>query len=370
MARIDKKTVKDVDIAAKTVLLRVDYNVPFKPGTTEISDDSRITASIRTVRYLADRGCRIVLCSHLGRPNGRVVEELRMAPVAERLSGILQAQVGYVADSATPAVRRSVDALARGELLLLENLRFRPEEEENAPAFAAELASLADIFVNDAFGAAHRAHASTEGVAHFLPAVAGLLMARELEALGAALESPRRPFVGILGGAKVSDKLAALERLATRVDTLILGGGMAATFLKAQGMEVGQSLVEEGRVSDARSFLSTASDRDLAVLLPADVVVADSFSAHAKSQIVPVGDIPQGWRVMDIGPRTIENFEEALARAKTVIWNGPMGVNEWEAFARGTERVARMLAGLEDATTVIGGGRRLRRSRPWTSTRR
>ena len=342
MAGAVKRTVHDADVAGKTVLVRVDFNVPFRPGTSEISDDSRIEASLPTVRYLLDRQCRVVLCSHLGRPGGEVVDELRLKPIAGRLSGLLGRNVEYAPDCVGPEVERAVEDLPPGGVLLLENLRFHVGEERNDADFSRRLASLADLFVNDAFGAAHRAHASTVGVAEYLPAVAGLLMARELQMLGAALESPARPFAAVFGGAKVSDKLAVLRRMAPQVDALMVGGGMAATFLKARGLDVGMSLVEEEWVPAARELLGRAD-----ILLPVDVVVSDGFSETASHRVVDAGSIPAGWGIMDIGPETAAAFEAALAAAKTVTWNGTMGVAEWPPFAAGTARVANRYRGAE-----------------------
>ena len=353
----DKATVRDVDVAGKTVLVRVDYNVPFRPGTTEIADDSRISASLPTVRYLIEQRCRVVLCSHLGRPEGKAVKELRMAPVSARLSEMLGAPVAQARDCVGPQVRDKLDALPPGGVLMLENLRFHPGEESDDPEFAAALVgSLVDMYVNDAFGAAHRVHASIVGVTQFLPAVAGLLMARELEMLGALLEDPGRPFVAVLGGAKVSDKIAVLRKLANRVDTLVVGGGMAATFLAAKGLGVGDSLLEKDRVPDAGELVLAAGEPGLRLLLPEDVVVADSFQEDASSKVVRADAVPPGWRIMDIGPRTATSYLRALSGAKTVVWNGPMGVSEWKPFAEGTSRIAGALAGLAGATTVIGGG--------------
>ncbi len=352
----DKKTVEDIDVAGKTILVRVDYNVPFHPSTTDISDDSRIRASLPTLRYLIERGCRVVLCSHMGRPRGKIVEDMRMTPASTRLSELLEIPVAQALDCVGPDVQKAVRALQSGGVIMLENLRFHDGEEKNDAEFASALASLAEVYVDDAFGTAHRAHASTEGVTHFLPSVAGFLMSTELEMLGRALESPRRPFAAIMGGAKVSDKIAVLENLAGRVDTLIVGGGMAATFFKAEGLEIGDSLVEEERVQFASDFKRTAKEKGLNLLLPVDVVVADDFSATASHRIVGIADIPAGWRVMDIGPQTISLFENALNVSKTVVWNGPMGVFEWEPFAQGTIRIANVLSGLSDATIVVGGG--------------
>ena len=348
-----KKSIKDVELEGKRVLVRVDYNVPFAPGTARISDDSRIRASLPTIEYLIERRCTVVLCSHLGRPKGRVVEDLRMAPVTQRLSELLGRPVSQAPGSTGPETAAAVEVAGTGGVVLLENLRFDPREEANGPAFAAELASLAGLYVNDAFGTAHRAHASTEGVARHLPAVSGLLMARELEMLGDALDAPERPFAAILGGAKVSDKIGVLDSLAGKVDALIVGGGMVATFLLARGLDVGDSLVERDRVRFAGSLMDTADAR---LMLPVDVVVADSFSEEAACATVDVESIPAGWRIMDIGPRTAEAFEEELGRYRTVVWNGPMGVFEWEPFANGTTRVGMALARLGNAVTVVGGG--------------
>ena len=348
-----KKSIKDVELEGKRVLVRVDYNVPFAPGTVCISDDSRIRASLPTIEYLIERRCTVVLCSHLGRPKGRVVEDLRMAPVTQRLSELLGRPVSQAPGSTGPETAAAVEVAETGGVVLLENLRFDPREEANGPAFAAELASLADLYVDDAFGTAHRAHASTEGVARHLPAVSGLLMARELEMLGDALDAPERPFAAILGGAKVSDKIGVLDSLAGKVDALIVGGGMVATFLLARGLDVGDSLVERDRVRFAGSLMDTADAR---LMLPVDVVVADSFSEEAACATVDVESIPAGWRIMDIGPRTAEAFEEELGRCRTVVWNGPMGVFEWEPFANGTTRVGMALARLGNAVTVVGGG--------------
>ena len=353
---LNKKTLRDLDVAGKTVLVRVDYNVPLHPDSGDIGDDSRIRASLPTVQYLLQRGCKVVICSHLGRPKGMAVEELRMGRVARRLSQLLGARVAQASDCVGPSVQAAVEALAPGSAILLENLRFNPGEEANDPEFALALASLADIYVDDAFATAHRAHASTEGVTRFLPSVAGLLMARELEMLGRVLESPERPFAAIRGGAKVSDKIAVLENLAGRVDILLIGGGMAASFLKAMGLGVGDSSVEEERVHFAAQLIRTARGKGLELLLPVDFVIADRFSETADHREVDASNIPSTWRIMDIGKRTIALYEEALSRCKTVVWNGPMGVFEWKAFSLGTARVARCLAGLESVTTVVGGG--------------
>ncbi len=351
-----KQTIEDIPVDGRTVLVRVDYNVPFRPGSVDISDDSRIAASLPTLRYLLERGCRLIVCSHLGRPRGRVVEELRMAPVSARLAELLGAPVRQLDDCVGPGVMDAVDATRPGDVVMLENLRFHAGEEANDVEFAAGLAMLADVFINDAFGAAHRAHASTEGVARLLPAAAGFLMAKELAMLGQALDEPRRPFAAIMGGAKVSDKIAVLESLAGKVDKLIIGGGMAATFFKAYGLRVGDSLVEHEWVPFARDFLARAAGSGLELRLPTDVVIADDFAQDAATRVVGVGAIPDGWRVMDIGPQTAAEFAGAVSDCVTVLWNGPMGVFEWPAFAQGTVRLAETLAQMDDATTVVGGG--------------
>ena len=348
---MNKKTIRDVDVQGKHVLVRVDFNVPLDDG--KVSDDTRIRAALPTIRYLLDRDAAVILCSHLDRPNGKVVDSLRMDPVAQRLSELLDRPVKKLDDCIGPEVEAAARAAKPGDLILLENTRFHPEEKQNDPAFASKLASLADLYVNDAFGSAHRAHASTEGVAHYLPAVAGLLMEKELEFLGKALASPKRPYVAILGGAKISDKIGVIENLLGQVDALLIGGGMANTFLKADGYDVAESLVEDGSLDTARDLIERAGDK---LVLPVDVTVADRFDADAFSQVVSVGEVPPKWRILDIGPRTLELFQERLAGARTVVWNGPMGVFEFPKFALGTEAVARMLAALPDATTIIGGG--------------
>jgi phosphoglycerate kinase len=351
-----KKTIEDIDLAGKTVLVRVDFNVPFAPGTTQISDDSRIRASIPTIEYLRSRGCRVVLCSHVGRPGGKIVEALRLAPVSARLWEILGAPVAQADDCVGASVKAMVAGLEPGGVLMLENTRFHPEEESNDPEFASQLAELADVYVNDAFGAAHRAHASIEGVARHLPAVAGLLLARELDMLGRVLESPEHPFAAIFGGAKVSDKLGALRRLAGQADTLIVGGGMAATFLAAKGLNVGDSSVEADMISDAARLIEVAASQGSELLLPVDVVVANEFSEDAECRAVGADSIPDGWLIMDIGPSTGDVFSAVLAQAKTVVWNGPAGVFEWDEFSHGTKRIASAVAGLCGAMTVVGGG--------------
>jgi phosphoglycerate kinase len=348
---MNKKTIRDIEVKGKRVLVRVDFNVPLSEGT--VTDDTRIRAALPSIQYLLDRQATLILCSHLGRPKGKAVDDLRMDPVARRLSELLDRPVIKLDECVGPEVEAAVLAAKPGDVILLENTRFHPEETQNDPAFAAKLAALADLYVNDAFGTAHRAHASTEGVAQYLPAVAGFLMEKELEFLGSALASPERPFVAILGGAKISDKIGVIENLLGQVDALLIGGGMANTFLKADGYDVAESLVEDGSLDTARGLLARAGTK---LVLPVDVTVADRFDADAFSQVVTVSGVPPRWRILDIGPRTLELFQERLAGARTVVWNGPMGVFEFPKFAMGTEAVARMLAALPDATTIIGGG--------------
>lgn len=350
------KSIRDLDVAGKTALVRVDYNVPFRPGSADISDDSRIRASLPTLRYLQERGCRIIVCSHLGRPKGRVVESLRMAPVSRRLSELLGTPVVQVRQCVGEEVASAAASLAPGGVLMLENLRFHPGEEGNDPEFARGLAALADVYINDAFGAAHRAHASTAAVARLLPSAAGLLMEGELQVLGDALDAPERPFAAVLGGAKVSDKIGVLENLVGKVDALVIGGGMAATFIKAQGHSVGDSLVEDDRLAFARRIMDAGQGGASKILVPDDVIAADAFAADAKARVESASAIPDGWRIMDIGPQTARRYADALGECRTVIWNGPMGVFEWDAFSQGTAAVANALAGMERATTITGGG--------------
>ena len=352
----EKRSVRDVDMSGQTVLVRVDFNVPFKPGTSEISDDGRIRASLPTLRYLLEQNCALIVCSHLGRPKGRTDESLRMAPVSQRFAELLGFLVLQCNETIGQDVRALADRLMGGEVMMLENTRFHPGEEANDAEFSRELASLATFYVNDAFGAAHRAHASTEGVAHWLPSAAGLLLERELRFLGNALEDPHRPFASILGGAKVSDKIGVLDNLAGKADLLLIGGGMAATFIRALGFNVGESPVEDDRVAFAKSLIDRSESGEVRLLLPDDVVVADRFTADADSRTVPVHLIPGGFRIMDIGPNTARRYCEAIQSCRTVMWNGPQGVFEWEAFSQGTRAIAETLASLEGATTVLGGG--------------
>ena len=345
-----KKTVRDISVKGKRVLVRVDFNVPLKNG--EVADDTRIRAVLPTIRYLLERGAAVILMSHLGRPKGLVQEDLRLDPVGRRLSELLGQEVVKVDDCVGPEVERATKSLQPGQVLLLENLRFHPEEEENDQGFARQLASLADVYVNDAFGTAHRAHASTTGVTEYLPSVAGLLMERELQMLGDALANPTRPFVAVLGGAKVSDKIGVIRNLLSKVDLLLVGGGMANTFLKAQGHQVGESLVEDDSLALAKDILAQAGAK---LVLPVDVVVADAFADDANSQTVGVEQVPPGWRILDIGPRTVGLIEDRLRSAGTVVWNGPMGVFEFPRFAAGTIALASSLASAP-ATTIVGGG--------------
>jgi phosphoglycerate kinase len=354
---MNKKTVRDIDVAGKRVLMRVDFNVPLD-GERHITDDTRIRAALPTIQYVLDHGASLVLMSHLGRPDGKVVEKLSLAPVAQRLSKLLGRPVLMAEDCIGPQVEAQARSLQAGQVLLLENLRFHSQEEKNDPAFAQQLAALGELYINDAFGTAHRAHASTEGVTRFLSGVAGFLVERELNFLGSALEHPQRPFAAIVGGAKVSDKIKVLERLISMVDILLIGGGMANTFLKAEGYEIGDSLFEEGKVELARDLLGMARRNKLSLLLPVDVVVADRFAADAQHKVIAANDVQAGWRILDIGPATIEAFRTSLANARTIVWNGTLGVAEWPAFAGGTDAIIDILAQRTraGATTIIGGG--------------
>jgi phosphoglycerate kinase len=347
---MNKKTIRDIDVHGKRVLVRVDFNVPLKDGV--VTDDTRIRAALPTLDYLLEHGAALILCSHLGRPKKKVVPELRMDPVAKRLEELLGRPVKKLDDCIGPEVEQAAQAMKPGDVIMLENTRFHAEEEANDLGFARQLAALAEIYVNDAFGTAHRAHASTEGVTHYLPSVAGFLMEKELEFLGRVTENPEHPYVAILGGAKISDKIGVIENLLKKCDRLLIGGGMANTFFKGMGFEVGDSLVEEGAVATAKALLDNAAGR---LILPVDVVIADAFDNNANTRVVAPNEVPAGWRILDIGPKTVSTFESALSGAKTVVWNGPLGVFEMPNFAKGTLAVARVLAGL-DAVTVIGGG--------------
>jgi phosphoglycerate kinase len=351
---LNKKTVRDVDVAGKKVLVRVDFNVPLDKKTGEITDDTRIKAALPTIKYLIEHKAKVILCSHLGRPKG-VTPELTLKPVAQRLGKLLGEPVQIAGDCIGPRAEGVAAGLKDGEVMLLENLRFHEEEEKNDPAFAKSLASMAEVYVNDAFGTAHRAHASTAGVAKYLPAVAGFLMEKELEYLGKALVGPKRPFAMIVGGAKVSDKITMLENILPKVDSLVIGGGMANTFLKAQGFDVGKSKVEDEQLDFARGLIAKAKEKGVHLLLPIDAVAAEKFDAGSPSQTVPVDKVPKDWQILDIGPQTVSRFSEEIKKAHTVVWNGPVGVFEFAAFARGTQAMASILAKL-DATTIIGGG--------------
>ncbi len=349
----NKKTVEDIDVAGKRCIVRCDFNVPMKDGV--ITDDKRIVAAMDTVKYLKEKGAKIVLCSHMGRPKGEVVEKYSLAPVAKRISEILGCPVAMATDVIGDDAAAKVAALKDGDICLLENLRYHKEEEKNDPEFGKKLASFADIFVNDAFGTAHRAHASTAGLADYLPAVCGYLIGKELSFMGGALENPKRPFVAILGGAKVSDKIGVIENLLDKVDTLIIGGGMAYTFFKAQGMTIGSSLCEEDKIDLAKKMLDDAKAKGVNMLLPVDNVVANKFAEDADWQIVDDYHIEEGWMGLDIGPETQKLFSDAINGAGTVIWNGPMGVSEWKNFAGGTIAVAKAVAD-SNSVSIIGGG--------------
>jgi len=354
---MNKKTIRDIDVAGKRVLVRVDFNVPLD-AEQHITDDTRIAAALPTIQYLLDRRAAVILMSHLGRPKGKAVDTMRLTPVAQHLSALLDKPVQMAPDCIGPAVEALARNLQPGHVLLLENLRFHNEEEQNDAEFARQLASLGELYVNDAFGTAHRAHASTEGVTHYMPGVAGFLMEKEINYLGGALENPRRPFAAIIGGAKVSDKIAVLERLISMVDILLIGGGMANTFLKAEGYEIGDSLFEEGKVDVAKELITKARQRGLKFLLPTDVTIADRFAADATHKVVASTEVSPGWRIMDIGPESITAFRQALEGAQTIVWNGTLGVAEMPPFAKGSDAIIEILAERTraGATTIIGGG--------------
>ena len=350
-----KKNVTDVDVKGKKVLLRCDFNVPQDKQTRAITDDKRIRAALPTIEYLLDHGAAVIACSHLGKPKGTVRPELTLAPVAERLSELLNKPVIFAADVVGPDAKAKAAALRPGEIMLLENLRFDPREEKNDPAFAGELASMAELYVSDAFGTVHRAHASTAGVAAYLPAVSGFLIGRELEVMGKALADPERPFVAILGGAKVSDKIGVIDNLLDKADVIIIGGGMAYTFIKAMGYGVGASLLEEDKVAYAAEMMKKASARGVMLVLPVDTVAADRFAADAQAKTVDVKEIPDGWMGLDIGPESVRLFAAAIRSAGTIVWNGPMGVFEFDRFAEGTRAVAKAVAE-SGAVSIVGGG--------------
>ena len=357
-----KKTVANLteaDLAGKRVLVRVDFNVPMDKATGKISDDTRIRAALPTIEDLIKKGAKVILCSHMGRPDGQVKENLRLTPVAKRLSELLGQEVVMCPDSIGEGVTAAISQMSNGQVALLENLRFHGEEEANDPDFAKKLAANADLYVNDAFGTAHRAHASTEGVTHYLsPSVAGYLIEKELNYLQAAIETPQRPLAAIIGGSKVSSKIGVIETLLEKCDKLLIGGGMIFTFYKARGLSVGKSLVEEDKLELAKSLEAKAKEKGVEFLLPTDVVLADKFDKEANSKIVKVENIPDGWMGLDIGPESVKVFQEALSNCKSVLWNGPMGVFEFAKFAAGTDAIAHTLADLTatGTTTIIGGG--------------
>ncbi|HET6380878.1 MAG TPA: phosphoglycerate kinase [candidate division Zixibacteria bacterium] len=353
---MNKKTVRDIDVRGKRVFLRADLNVPLDDG--RITDDTRIRASLPTLIYLLEHGASVILASHLGRPKGKVNDALRLKPVADRLSQLLGRPVRMTGDALGPGVMTAVEKLRPGDLLLLENLRFHAEEEANDPEFARALADMADVYVNDAFGSAHRAHASTEGITHYLPAVAGLLMEREVTALSRLMEKPPKPFHTVIGGAKVSGKLEVLESLLSRCQAILVGGGMANTFLAAQGHALGKSLVETEQMDAAQRIMAEARRKRVRFMLPGDVVIAAQVHPRSQRKVVPVSEVPKDWTVVDIGPETIKAYTEHLDKARTIFWNGPMGIFEIAPFAEGTNAMARYLAGRTDAgvITVVGGG--------------
>ena len=352
---MNKKTIKDIDLKDKKVLVRCDFNVP-QDENLEITDNRRIVAALPTIKYLLENNCKVILCSHLGRPKGQVKKEFSLAPVAKELSKLLGKEVKLASDIIGDSAKELTANMQNGEIVLLENVRFDAREEANDKEFAKELASLAEVYVNDAFGTAHRAHASTAGVAEFLPAVAGFLMEKEINFLGTTLENPRRPFVAILGGKKVSDKIGVIDSLLEKVDTLLIGGAMAYTFFKAMGYEVGNSICEPDKTDLALETMEKAKNKGVKMLLPVDTIVGKEFDPNTESKNVKYTEIPEGWEGFDIGPETIEMFKNELAGAKTVIWNGPLGLSEFKKFAVGTDTIAKFLGDMEDVTTIIGGG--------------
>jgi 3-phosphoglycerate kinase len=349
-----KKTISDVDIKGKRALIRVDFNVPLD-DSLNITDDIRIKAALPTIKYALEKRAKVILMSHLGRPDGQINEKMRLKPCADRLEKLLGRPVTALKDCIGDDVKKAVAAMKPGDVVLLENLRFHPEEEKNDAGFAKELASLGDIFVNDAFGTAHRAHASTEGVTHYLPSVAGFLLEKEMQYLGNTVDDPKRPFVAILGGAKVKDKIKVIDNLLNKVDALLIGGGMAYTFLKAQGKTIGSSKLDKDGFDTVKAALDKAAKKNIPILLPVDHIVGDKFDANANMKVVGE-DIPDGWMGLDIGPKTIKLFEDKLKSAKTIVWNGPLGVFEMDKFAAGTKEVAQFVAGLKGVTSIIGGG--------------
>ncbi|RDY70391.1 MULTISPECIES: phosphoglycerate kinase [Halobacillus] len=350
---MNKKTIRDVEVNGKTVFCRVDFNVPMSEG--EVTDDTRIKAALPTIKHLTGNGAKVILASHLGRPKGEVVEDLRLDPVAKRLSDVLGQTVTKTDEVYGGEVNKAISEMENGDVLLIENVRFNPGEEKNDAELAKAFADMADLYVNDAFGAAHRAHASTAGVAEHIPAVAGFLMEKEINVLGKALSNPERPFTAIIGGAKVKDKIGVIDNLIDKVDNLIIGGGLAYTFVKALGHEIGKSLLEEDKIDLAKEYMKKAEEKGVNFLMPEDVVVADDFSDSANKKEVGIDSIPADWEALDIGPKTREKYAEVIKDSKLVIWNGPMGVFEIESFANGTKAVANALSET-DGYTVIGGG--------------
>ena len=353
MAGLGKKTVEDINVKGKKCIVRCDFNVPMSDGV--ITDDKRIREALKTVKYLKENGAKIILCSHMGRPKGEFNMKYSLAPVAERISELMGCPVAMATDVIGEDAKAKAAALGEGEILLLENLRFHKEEEKNAPEFAKALADFAEIYVNDAFGTAHRAHASTAGIADYLPAVCGYLIQKEIDVMGKALNDPARPFVAILGGAKVSDKIGVIENLIDKVDSLVIGGGMAYTFFKAKGWTVGDSICEDDKVSLAKELMAKAEAKGVKMLLPVDTVVGKEFKEDTEYMTVDSSAIPEGWQGLDIGPKSVELFSDAIKNAETVVWNGPMGVFEFEAFAVGTKAVAKAVAE-SGAISIIGGG--------------
>ncbi|MCM3221767.1 phosphoglycerate kinase [Bacillus cereus] len=351
---MNKKSIRDVDLKGKRVFCRVDFNVPMKEG--KITDETRIRAALPTIQYLVEQGAKVILASHLGRPKGQVVEEMRLTPVAARLGELLGKDVKKADEAFGPVAQEMVTAMNEGDVLVLENVRFYAGEEKNDAELAKEFAALADIFVNDAFGAAHRAHASTAGIADYLPAVSGLLMEKELDVLGKALSNPERPFTAIIGGAKVKDKIGVIRHLLDKVDNLIIGGGLAYTFVKALGHEIGLSLCEDDKIELAKEFMQLAKEKGVNFYMPVDVVITEEFSETATTKIVGIDSIPSNWEGVDIGPKTREIYADVIKNSKLVVWNGPMGVFEMTPFAEGTKAVGQALADAEDTYSVIGGG--------------
>ena len=352
---MNKKTVKDIDLQGKKVFVRCDFNVPLDENGN-ITDNRRIVAALPTIKYLLDQNCKIILASHLGRPKGEVNPKFSLKPVANELSKLLGKEVKLAEDVVGPSAKELTSNVKEGEIVLLENVRFDAREEKNDESLSKEFASMAEIFVNDAFGTAHRAHSSTAGIAEFLPAVSGFLIEKELEFLGSALENPQRPFVAILGGAKVSDKLGVIESLLEKVDTLIIGGGMAYTFFKSMGYSVGKSICELDKLDLAKELMEKAKQKNVKLVLPVDNVIAKEITPDAENKVIDSDNIPDDWEGLDIGPKTVELFKEKLKDAKTIIWNGPVGFSEYEIFANGTRSIAQALAEKEDAVTIIGGG--------------